>query len=100
MNSPAWRAQLLQLATTWVEDAQACSGPRWTSAGYPEASPEPASPEQTASYIRHCEALLRFATEVDRRGLKVIVGVNVSPAHPSSAGIALSVTMRMCSLRL
>lgn len=72
LNSPAWRAQLLQLATTWVERAGALRG-QMTSAGYPEDSPEPVSPEQTASYIRHCEALLHFATQIDRRGLKVIV---------------------------
>ncbi len=72
LNSPEWRWRLLQRASYWAESAQLLRGHE-TLVGYPGDPPQRVSAEETDDFIEGAEELLRFATEVHRRGLRVVV---------------------------
>lgn len=72
LNSPEWRRRLLQLARFWAESARLMRGHE-TLVGYMGDPPQRVSAEDTNDYIEQTEELLRFAAEVHRRGLKVVV---------------------------
>ena len=72
LNSPEWRAKLLDLALSWTEKARTLRR-KTTFAGYPEDPAILLEPSETEEFIEECEALLAFARIVHSRGLEVTV---------------------------
>lgn len=72
LESSAWRAELLRLATAWHEAALGLRG-RTSLTGYPEDTPVVIPLQDTIGYIEHCEWLLTFAQTVAREELRVVI---------------------------
>jgi hypothetical protein len=72
LNSSEWRQRLLHLASFWADAAQLLRGHE-TRVGYPGHSLETISVQDTEDFIQETEDLLRFAVEVHRRNLRVVV---------------------------
>lgn len=72
LNTPEWRARLLELASGWVARARVLRGTS-TAVGYPEDPGRIVDADATADYIEECEWLFEFARTVHDRGLDVAV---------------------------
>lgn len=72
LNSPEWRARLLELASGWVSKARNLRRTS-TTVGYPEDPGRLVDTSETVDFIEQCEWLLDFAREVDDRELDVVV---------------------------